>query len=346
MTSTLTTEPLRPARHSPRTPLTVAASFALLVAATLVGLFVGGQSTIPAEVLGALTGDAELRIWAIVVEIRLPRTLAAVIAGLGLGLAASLLQTVTRNPVADAGLLGTNAGATVMIAIGMATGLATDFAAQGAWALTGALIATALVSAIGLGGKIYSPTRLILFGVALGAVLTGITTGIMLAAPDAFDGMRNWLSGSMVGVPLESTLLGALMIAAALALALCIARPLEVTLMGDDLARALGTRLFMTRSLTTIAVAIAAGTATALAGPVGFVGLIAAHSAALAANRLGLSAAGRHLTAAAFCGAILLLADLVGRVALWPGELPAGIVAAILGAPFLLWIIRRTRSLT
>lgn len=346
MTSTSTTERSRPARHASRAPLAVAASLAMLIAATLAGLFVGGQSTTAAEVLGALTGDTELRIWAIVVEIRLPRTLAAVIAGVGLGLAASLLQTVTRNPVADAGLLGTNAGATVMIAIGMATGLATEFAAQSAWALTGALVATALVSAIGLSGKIYSPTRLILFGVALGAVLTGITTGIMLAVPEAFDGMRNWLSGSMVGVPLESTLFGALMIAAALTLALCIARPLEVTLMGDDLARALGTRLFMARSLTIVAVAIAAGIATALVGPIGFVGLIAAHSSALAASRLGLGAGVRHLIAAALCGVILLLADLVGRVALWPGELPAGIVAAILGAPFLLWIIRRTRSLT
>ena len=128
------------------------------------------------------------------------------------------------------------------------------------------------------------------------------------------------------------------MIAAALTLALCIARPLEVTLMGDDLARALGTRLFMARSLTIVAVAIAAGIATALVGPIGFVGLIAAHSSALAASRLGLGAGVRHLIAAALCGVI--------RVALWPGELPAGIVAAILGAPFLLWIIRRTRSLT
>ncbi|QCQ16248.1 FecCD family ABC transporter permease [Microbacterium sp. RG1] len=346
MTSTSTTERRHAARRAPRGPVVVAASLALVVAAVLVGLFVGGRPTSPVEVLGVLTGNSELELRAIVGEIRLPRTLAAVIAGLGLGLAASLLQTVTRNPVADAGLLGSNAGATVMIAIGMASGFAADFAAQSAWALTGAFVATGLVSVIGLSGRFYSPTRLILFGVALSAVLTGITTGIMLAVPEAFDGMRSWLSGSMVGVPVESASYGAVMVAASLTLAMCIARPLEVTLLGDDLARALGTRLFVTRALAVVAVAIAAATATALVGPIGFVGLIAARAAALAASRLGLSPGCRYILSASLCAALLLGADLVGRVALWPGELPAGIVAAIVGAPFLLWIVRRTRSLT
>lgn len=343
MTSTSKTErgsqPLR--RWS-----TALITIGVLGAAMASGLFIGGQSTSPWVVLGVIRGDVDIVAQALVVEIRLPRTLAAAIAGIGLGLAASLLQTLTRNPVADAGLLGANAGATVMIAFGIATGMAADFVAQSAWALLGALTATILVSAVGLSGRIYSATRLVLFGVALGAVLTGITTGLMLAVPEAFDSMRSWLSGSMVGVAMPSNLTAAMLIGLSLIVALAVSRALELTLMGDDVARALGARLLPTRATTVLAVALASAAATALVGPIGFVGLLGAHLAAATAQRLALPAALRHLVAAAGGGALLVLADLVGRIAFWPGELPAGIVVAAIGSPFLLLIIRRNRSLT
>ena len=310
------------------------------------GLLVGGQPTSPQVLFAALTTSEDSLAHTLVFEIRLPRTLAAAISGIGLGLAASLLRALTRNPVADSGLLGANAGATVVVAIGIATGVAHDFVAQSIWALVGALGATVLVSAVGLSGRVYSASRLVLFGVALGAVLTGITTGLMLAVPEAFDSMRSWLSGSMVGVPMTSNMTAAVFIGVSLALVIATARSLELTLMGDDLARALGGRLLLTRAATSLAVGVACGAATALVGPIGFVGLLGAHVAVIVASRFSIPATPRHLLAAAGGGVLLVLADLVGRIALWPGELPAGIVVAVIGAPFLLVILRRNRSLT
>lgn len=312
-----------------------------LCLAILLGLLIGGQTLAPDRVFAALAGRGEAIELALVWESRVPRTLAAVVAGAGLGIAASLLQTLTRNPVADAGLLGSNAGATALIAIGMFTGLAAGPVLQGLWAFAGALAVTVFVTALGLSGRNYSVTRLILLGVALGAVLIGFTNALMLSAPLTFDGMRHWLAGSMVGVPLAVTLVSGAAMLAAIILGIVSAHSLELTLMGDDIARSLGVRLLTTRIAVVVSVSLASALATALVGPISFVGLIAAHAASGLATRWGMSAAMRHMTAA-FAGAtVLVLADLIGRVALWPGELPAGIVAAVLGAPFMLWLIRR-----
>ena len=331
-------------RH--RTLIVFLATGTILALALVLGICIGGQFTPPETVLAALQGQSDRSALAIIWEIRIPRTLAAAVAGLGLGLAASLLQTLTRNPVADAGLLGSNAGATVVVAVGMATGAAGGFIAQSAFAFLGALIATAFVCAVGLSGRVHSVTRLVLLGVALSAVLIGMTNGIMLAVPQAFEGMRHWLAGSTVGVPLSATTIGAITVLSALLLAALVSRSLELTRLGEDSARALGARLGLTRTGTVVSVALASSAATALVGPVAFVGLIAAHAAARLSELAGLDAYARH-SLSAIGGAILLLcADIIGRVALWPGELPAGIVIAVIGAPALLWIVRKARSLT
>lgn len=332
--------------RSRRTLVALLLAVAFLLLALAFGICVGGQFTPMPAVFAALRGDGELTVLAIVWEIRIPRSLAAAVAGLGLGVAASLLQTLTRNPVADAGLLGSNAGATVVVAAGMAAGVGGGMIAKSGLAFVGALIATAFVCAVGLSGRVHSVTRLVLLGVALGAVLLGTTNGIMLAVPEAFEGMRHWLAGSTVGAPLPATGIAAVTVFCALLIAAVISRTLELTRLGDDSARSLGARLGVTRAATVISVALASAASTALVGPVTFVGLIAAHAATRLSEALGLDAFARH-TLAALGGAILLVcADVIGRVALWPGELPAGIVVAIIGAPILLWIVRRTRSLS
>ena len=329
-----------------RTTLTFVLAGALLFIALATGVWIGGQFTPATAVAAALRGEGERTVLAIVWEIRIPRSFAAIVAGFGLGLAASLLQTLTRNPVADAGLLGSNAGATVIVAAGMAAGIGSGVIARSALALFGALLATAFVCVVGLSGRVHSVTRLVLLGVALSAVLIGITNGIMLAVPEAFEGMRHWLAGSTVGVPLQATGIGALTVLGALLITALISRTLELSRLGDDSARALGAQLGITRAGTVLSIALASSAATALVGPIAFVGLLAAHAATRFSESLGLEAFSRH-TLAAVGGAILLLcADMLGRVALWPGELPAGIVVAVIGAPVLLWIIRKARSLT
>lgn len=317
-----------------------------MTAVLAVAVSIGGQFTPPETVLAALRGKGNRSTLAVVWEIRIPRSLAAAVAGLGLGLAASLLQTLTRNPVADAGLLGSNAGATVVVAVGMATGAAGGPISQSAFAFLGALIATAFVCAVGLSGRVHSITRLVLLGVALSAVLVGMTNGIMLAVSEAFEGMRHWLAGSTVGVPLSATTVGAITVLGALLVAALVARSLELTRLGEDSARALGARLGLTRTGTVLSIALASSAATALVGPIAFVGLITAHAAARVSELARLNAYARH-TLSATGGAILLVcADVLGRVVLWPGELPAGVVVAVIGAPALLWIVRRARSLT
>lgn len=334
------------ASRSSGTPLALCAAGVLLLAMLALGVVIGGQRTPLPVVLDALRGEGSTVALAVVWEIRLPRTLAAAVAGLGLGLAASLLQTLTRNPVADAGLLGSNAGATVVIAAGMAAGTATGIVAQNGLAFLGALIATAFVCAVGLSGRVYTITRFVLLGVALSAVLLGITNGIMLAVPEAFEGMRHWLAGSTTRVTLPATGIGALVTGAALLIAAGVSRTLELTRLGDESARSLGVRLTATRAWAVLAISLASAAATALVGPISFVGLLAAHAAGRAAEQLGLDARARHALAAIGGAALLVCADVVGRVALWPGELPAGIVVAVIGAPALLWIVRRARSLT
>ncbi len=318
----------------------------LLLLALVLGVGIGGQFTPPGAVLAALRGEGEVTALAIVWEIRIPRSLAAAVAGLGLGLAASLLQTLTRNPVADAGLLGSNAGATVVVAAGMAVGATGGVISQHSFAFLGAVIATTFVCAVGLGGRVHSVTRLVLLGVALGAVLLGLTNGIMLAVPEAFEGMRHWLAGSTVGVPLPATGVAAITACAALLLAAFVSRTLELTRLGDESARSLGVRLGVTRAGTVLSVALASSSATALVGPVTFVGLISAHAAARLSESLGLESFARHALSAIGGAILLVCADVIGRVVLWPGELPAGIVVAVIGAPALLWIVRRNRSLT
>lgn len=332
--------------HTGRAAVVFAGAGVIALLALAVGICIGGQFTPFGAVLAALRGDGELALVAVVREIRLPRSLAAAVAGLGLGLAASLLHTLTRNPVADAGLLGSNAGATVVVAAGMAGDVVNGMLAQSAFAFLGALMATSFVCAVGLSGRVHSITRLVLLGVALGAVLIGMTNGIMLAVPEAFEGMRHWLAGSTVDVPLASTGAAALTVTAALVVAAAVSRTLELTLLGDDSARSLGVRLGMTRSFTVLGVALASSAATALVGPIAFVGLISAHVATRIAESAGLHAMIRHLLAAIGGAVLLICADVVGRVAVWPGELPAGIVVAVIGAPVLLWIVRRARSLT
>lgn len=324
----------------------LAAAVTAVLAVAVLALFIGGNPTSPGSVLSALAGSTDLRTTAIVWEIRVPRTAAAVAAGIGLGLAASLLQTLTRNPVADAGLLGSNAGAALVLVCAMATGAAGGALTRSLWALVGALLATAFVCAVGLSGRVYSVSRFVLVGVALGAVLTGLTNGIMLAAPTAFEGMRFWLAGSTVGVTPDSTIIGGGLIAAAALLTVCLARSLEVTLLGEELASSLGSNLLATRVAAVLAVALASATATALVGPIGFVGLLAAHAAADVARRTGTGPSTRYLLAACGGALVLVAADVIGRVALRPGELPAGIVAAVIGAPFLLRIVRSSRAIS
>ena len=331
-------------RTAPTRLLGLVAALVLLVTAIAASIAVGSRE-IPLDVVwqalfggtAAPTTDA-----VVVLDSRLPRTCIAIVAGLALAVAGALTQAVTRNPLADPGILGVTSGSAFAVAI--AVGVLGITSVQGyLWfAFGGALVATVVVYAIGsIGREGSSPVRLTLTGVALGAVLSGIVSAMLLADPEGFAAMRAWESGSLEGRGWAGFVPVLPFIAVGCVLAFVISRSLNAIALGDDLAASLGARVRLTRTLAIVAVSLLAGGATAIAGPIAFVGLMIPHVA-----RWMVGPDQRWIVAYSIVlGPILLLvADVIGRVVLRPGELPAGIVTACIGGPVLIALVRRQRA--
>jgi iron complex transport system permease protein len=333
-----------PRRRGTARALGLAASLVVFVVAVAASIAIGSRD-IPVDLVWqALTGTApDGSTDAIVVlDARLPRTVIAIAAGLGLGVAGALIQAVTRNPLADPGILGVTSGSAFAVAI--AVGVLGVTSVQGyLWfAFAGALVTTVVVYVIGSAGRGGgSPVRLTLAGVALGAVLSGIVSAMLLADPEGFAAMRAWESGSLEGRAWDAVLPVLPFIAVGAVIALLLSRSLNAVALGDDLAAALGARVAVTRTVAVVAVSLLAGGATAIAGPIAFVGLMIPHVA-----RWIVGPDQRWIIAySLLLGPVLLLcADVLGRIVLRPGELPAGIVTACLGAPVLIALVRRQRA--
>ncbi|MWV50715.1 iron chelate uptake ABC transporter family permease subunit [Rathayibacter sp. VKM Ac-2803] len=318
----------------------------VLLAVTVVGsLAIGARYVPPAEVLrtllDALEGRGAGEVHEIVVGMRLPRALVGVAVGAALGVAGALIQALTRNPLADPGILGVNAGAGFAVTIGIGWFGVGDIDGYVWFSFAGAAVATVLVFAIGAGGPAgATPLRLTLVGVALGALLGGVASMISLLDPSVFDGMRFWGAGSLTSR--DEYVLAAVLpfVLAGLALAAVVATPLNALALGEDLAHSLGVGVVRTRVLVVLAVTLLAGAATAAAGPIGFLGLMVPH-----AVRWFVGPDQRWILAGTVvCAPLLLLvADVVGRVVAPPQELQVGIITAFIGAPVLVLLARRRR---
>lgn len=310
------------------------------MAATL-SVAVGSNALSPAEVWHALTAPSGTLTDQVVLDLRVPRTVAAVVVGVALGLAGALIQAFTRNPLGDPGILGVDAGAALFVAIGVVLGAvsAVQFLP---WAFGGALLVTVMVTVIGGSGRGGpDPARLTLAGVALGAVLLGVTSAMMLLNPVTFARLRGWTAGSFVERGWDVILPVLPFVGAGVVVALTCARSLNALGLGDELATALGSRLVRTRVLSIIAITVLAGSATAIAGPVAFVGLMAPH---IARWIVGPDQRWILPYTMVIAPIALLLSDVIGRVVLWPSEVPVGIVTAFVGAPVLIALVRRTRA--
>lgn len=326
--------------------LVVAGSVVLLVGAAVLSVLVGSKDVDVATAWAALLADpaALTNDEYIIVSMRVPRTVAGVLVGVCLGLAGALIQSLTRNPLADTGILGVDAGAALSITIGIGLFGAVGVGQYAWFAFAGALGATVVVYLIGASATgSAEPMRLLLAGVALGAVFAGITTALTLAQPELFDAMRNWSVGSLVnrGYAVVVPLLP--FIAVGVLLAAMAARSLNSIALGDDLARALGVHVTRTRVVVVIAVTLLAGAATAIAGPIVFVGLMVPHVARWLIgpdNRWILALSG------VLAAALVIVSDVVGRVVVWPNEMPVGIVTAFVGAPVLIALVRSRRKLS
>lgn len=312
---------------------------ALLAVVCLASIVIGTKNIAPGLVWDAFAHVTDTDDQAIVRELRVPRTVLGLLTGIALGISGAVIQAVTRNPLADTQILGINAGAGLFVVFAIGILGLTSIWSYVWFAFAGVAVAMVAVYALGSAGRGgATPIRLTLAGVALGAVMEGVSAGIRLVKPRAFDYLRFWDVGALTGRPMSIAIAVAPFIGVGLLLALVVARSLNAVALGDDLARSLGTNIARTRVLSVLSVTLLAGAATAAAGPIGFVGLMVAHVA-----RWIVGPDQRWIFAYTLvCAPILMLsADIVGRVLIRPAELQVGIVTAFVGAPVLIWLVRR-----
>ena len=310
----------------------------LLALAIALSLLIGAKPLPPSVIVDAFSGSCQSADCTIVLDARLPRTLAGLLAGCALGLAGALMQTLTRNPLADPGLLGVNSGASFAIVLGAALLGITSPQEQLLMAFCGAFAASLLVAFTGSqGGGQLSPVRLTLAGVALAAVLEGLSNGIALLNPAVYDQLRFWQAGSLDIRTLQTLKIVLLPVLIAAVVTLFLSRALNSLSLGADTATALGSRVARTQLIGLLAITVLCGSATALVGPIAFIGLMMPHMA-----RWLVGADHRWSLPVTLLAtpALLLFADVLGRL-LVPGELRVSVVSAFIGAPVLIWLVRR-----
>lgn len=320
----------------------VLALLGLLVVVTFLSLAVGVRPVAVSTVLEALVhpaaGDNDHTV---VRDLRVPRTVLGLVAGAALALAGAIMQGLTRNPLADPGLLGVNAGASLFVVLGITWFGVTAASGQIWFAFVGAAAATVVVYIVGSGRAGPSPVSLTLAGSAVTAAVTSVITLVLLGNLDTLNQFRFWSVGSLVGRDLDALAALAPFLVVGLVLALSLGRALNVLALGDDMASGLGQNVALSRIVAAVAIVVLCGSATSLAGPIVFVGLVVPHLA----RRIAGPDYRWILVLSLIIGPILLVAaDTIGRLVVQPGELEAGLVVAFLGAPVMVALVRATRT--
>ncbi|WP_433014523.1 FecCD family ABC transporter permease [Kribbella sp. CA-294648] len=317
------------------------AACGLLLAVVLLSLVAGNQWFGPHDVYVAaadFTGSDTDRV---IRYLRFPRTAAGLLAGAALGLAGAVMQGITRNPLADPGILGVNAGAAlaVVAAIGL---LGVQSLTGYVWfAMGGALIATVVVYLVGSAGRAgATPVKLALAGAAVTALLGSMTSAITLLDLSTLNEFRFWVVGSLTMATSAIIAQAFPFIALGIFLALTLGRSLNQLALGDDLAVTLGARIGLVRLTAALAVVLLAGTATAMAGPIAFVGLAVPH---VARALVGPDYRWILPWSLVLAPTVLLLADIAGRLVARPDELQVGIITALIGAPLFIALVRRRK---
>jgi iron complex transport system permease protein len=302
-----------------------------------------GSRSIP---LGTVTDalwsyDASQSDHLIVRSLRLPRTAVGLLVGLALGLAGALMQGVTRNPLADPGILGVNAGATLAVVVAIQFFGVGSLLGYAWFAFAGAAVSSVVVYALGtLGRGGATPVKLALAGAAMTAFLASITSAILLVNLATLDQYRFWAVGSLAGRDGAIAAQMAPFIAVGALMALVSGSRLNTLALGDDVARSLGLKVAGARLFAAVAVVLLVGAAVAAAGPIAFVGLTIPH---VARAITGPDYRWVLLYSAVLAPVLLLGADVIGRVVARPGELEVGIVTAVIGAPFFIALVRRRK---
>jgi len=340
MSSTVAVTPAPPSarRHK---AVWLAVLGAALVVAVAASIALGARPLSLPQVWDGLTGSGAPDVTAIIRSLRSPRTALGVVVGAALGIAGALIQGHTRNPLADPGLLGVNAGAAFAVVVAIYLLRISDPMQYLVFAFLGAAAASALVfglSAVGTGRA--DPLSLVLAGAAVSAFLVAATTAVVLIDVTSLDGMRFWVVGALGGRGTD--LLWAVLpfIAVGAVMAIASGPSLNLLGMGEDVARALGVHVGLARGIGIVAITLLAGAATAACGPIAFLGLVVPHIV-----RAATGPDYRWIVpCSALAGAVLLLAcDTLGRLVARPGELQVGIVLAVVGGPFFVALVRRRK---
>lgn len=344
MTITQTRTPL-PDAASLRRPAAVraawlAAGTGVLAVLCVLSVAFGVREVSLGDILAGLAGQTQ-SIAEAAVQARIPRTVLAILVGAALGVAGAGMQAVTRNPLADPGILGVSGGAALAVVCGIVFFGMADPVAYMVVAIIGAAAAAVFVYTVGsLGRGGATPLKLTLAGAAISAAFASLTSAILLPRVDAMETFRFWQIGGVGGATWDRiALVAPVLLIGALICALC-ARGMNSLALGDDLAAGLGENVFRTRLIAAAGAVILCGAATAVAGPIAFVGLVIPHMC-----RLLVGTDHRWLLPfSAITGAALLVAaDVLGRLVARPEEIEVGIVTAFIGAPLFIWIVRRQR---
>lgn len=331
---------LRIKRNAARRLSGGAALLVLLGLAAMLSVAFGAREVGWPEIAAALSGQVAT-VGDAAIASRLPRTLLAMLAGAALGVSGGVMQGLTRNPLADPGLLGVNAGAALAVVIGIAW-FGIDETTSYIWtAIAGAAVSACAVYAIaslGQGGA--TPLRLALAGAAITAALSSLATAVVLPRGDIGGLVQSWLVGGVGGATYEQLLPVLPFLVTGFVITLLAARKLNMLALGDDTAAGLGEKVAVARAMSAVGAVLLCGPITAVCGPIGFVGLVVPHACRLLAG-------GDYrwlLPFSALGGAVLLtLSDVAGRLIAHPSELDVGIVTAFIGAPVFIWIVRNRK---
>lgn len=315
------------------------AGIAAVALAAGLSLFVGSTPIAPDQVIGALVApNMANQEHVAVLELRGPRTLGCILVGAAFAVAGAIMQGVTRNPLADSGLLGINAGAAFALALCLALLPGMSFAGVVACSFAGAALALAAVfGAVSFRRRNMDPVLLVLAGCAVGLFLTALAQGVAIFFNIGYA-LTFWTAGGVAGIRADTLAMTAPFIVGALAAACALARRVSVLSLGDEAAAGLGVAVGKSRALCLTVVLVLAGAAVALAGPVAFVGLMVPHIV-----RRFVGADYRAVIPASLVAGstFMLLADAAARTLIAPSEVPIGIIFAIVGVPFFIWCARR-----
>ncbi len=315
----------------------------LLAIVVLLSLMIGAKSLPFQTVWEALFSSTDSYDHTIILNSRVPRTIIALVVGPAFGLAGALIQALTRNPLADPGILGVNAGAAFAVAIGVGIFSITTISHYMWFALIGAFIATIAVYIISGGGgkKAPTPIQITLAGVALGAALSGITTTLTLVNSRAFSQMLNWSIGTLARRSFEDLTPVLPILFLGVLLALIIAPALNTIAFGEERATSLGVNIGLVRILGLVAITLLAGSATAIAGPIAFIGLMVPHCIRWF---IGPDQPWIFIYSLVIAPLLLIISDILGRVIMFPTEIPVGIITGLVGAPILVILVQRRKA--